>query len=92
MKKTTKDKFAYGTAIVSFILGWVMCIWGFSTPPPGEVDSSVLWIMGQSLIYTASVLGITNYFNKEVKQFKRGVKKNIEDGTEIFIEEEDEDE
>ena len=64
-KMDTKSKFAIGTAIVAFAIGFGLTIAGFFTPPKGEVHDSVLWILGQALIYTASVLGIGMYFNSK---------------------------
>ena len=64
-KMDTKSKFTIGTAIVAFAIGFGLTIAGFFTPPKGEVHDSVLWILGQALIYTASVLGIGMYFNSK---------------------------
>ena len=52
-------------------------------PPEGEVSDSVLWILGQALIYTASVLGVTMYFNSQMVKFRaetrRYIKEEIEE-------------
>ena len=78
-----KQKTAYVTAIVAFVLGWFLVIAGFYMPPEGEVSDSVLWILGQALIYTASVLGVTMYFNSQMVKFKaetrRYIKEEIEE-------------
>ena len=68
-----KSKFAIGTAIVAFVIGFGLTIAGFYTPPKGEVHDSVLWILGQALIYTASVLGIGMYFNSKSEELNRRV-------------------
>ena len=47
-----KQKFAIGTAVVAFAVGWGLTIAGFVLPPEGEVHDSVLWILGQALVYT----------------------------------------
>ena len=65
-----KQKTAYATAIVAFVLGWGLTIAGFCIPPRGDVSDSVLWILGQALIYTASVLGITMYFKSKIVELK----------------------
>lgn len=65
-----KDKLAIITAIAAFIIGWGLSIAGFIVPPTGEVSSSVLFILGQSLVYAASVFGITAYFNTETKRMR----------------------
>ena len=78
-----KQKTAYVTAIVAFVLGWFLVIAGFYMPPEGEVSDSVLWILGQALIYTASVLGVTMYFNSQMVKFRaetrRYIKEEIEE-------------
>lgn len=69
-----KNKVAIITAIVAFIVGWGLTIAGFWVPPVGEVADSILWILGQALIYSASVLGIGMYVGGEVKRLKREVR------------------
>ena len=63
-----KTKFAIGTAVVAFVAGWSLTIAGFIIPPRGEVHDSVLWILGQTLVYAASVLGIGMYFNSRLTE------------------------
>ena len=83
-----KKKTAYATAIVAFVLGWFLVVMGFFMPPEGEVADSVLWILGQSLIYTASVLGVTMYFNSQMVKFRTETRQYIR--KEIKAEEEQE--
>ena len=83
-----KQKTAYATAIVAFVLGWFLVVMGFFMPPEGEVADSVLWILGQSLIYTASVLGVTMYFNSQMVKFRTETRQYIR--KEIKAEEEQE--
>ena len=74
-----KQKTAYITAIVAFVLGWFLVIAGFYMPPEGEVSDSVLWILGQALIYTASVLGVTMYFNSQMVKFRAETRQYIKE-------------
>lgn len=69
-KLDIKTKFAIGTAVVAFLAGWGLTIAGFILPPKGEVHDSVLWILGQALVYTASVLGIGMYLNNELTKLR----------------------
>lgn len=73
-----KTKFAIGTAVIAFIAGWGLTIAGFIIPPEGEVADSVLWILGQALIYTASVLGIGMYFNNQMVKFRTDTRNYID--------------
>jgi len=82
MKETYKDldfknKLAVITCLVAFGLGWTLTISGFILPPLGEVADSVLWILGQSLLYTASVLGIGMYTNNLVRNGINGIRKDL---------------
>ena len=69
-KLDIKTKFAIVTAAVAFLAGWGLTIAGFLIPPKGEVHDSVLWILGQALIYTASVLGVGMYLNSELTKLR----------------------
>lgn len=68
-----KTRIAFVTAIVAFTLGWCLTIAGFIAPPLGIVSDSVLWILGQGLVYAASVLGIGMYVTGSVKGMKRAI-------------------
>ena len=86
-KMDIKSKFAIGTAIVAFAIGFGLTIAGFYTPPKGEVHDSVLWILGQALIYTASVLGIGMYFNSKTEEINRRVEEMKADARRFLDEE-----
>ena len=87
-----KQKFAIVTAVVAFVVGWGLTIAGFIIPPKGDVADSVLWILGQALVYTASVLGIGMYFNNQMVKFRADTRryiKDLEEGKEVPDETED---
>ena len=69
-----KTKVAYISAIVAFIAGWGLTIAGFIVPPVGLVSDSVLWILGQALVYSASVFGVALYTTGAVRQMKREIR------------------
>lgn len=83
-----KEKVAIISAISAFILGWGMSICGFWIPPIGEVADSILWILGQALIYAASVFGVTSYFSAEAVAMKNDIHKHIEKMERLQIERE----
>lgn len=68
---SVKDKAAIITAFMTLCLGWILTIAGFIVEPLGEVTDSVLWILGQAMIYAASVFGLASYFNAETQKMKR---------------------
>ena len=69
-----KNKIAFVTAVGAFIIGWGLTIAGFIVPPVGVVADSVLWILGQSLVYAASVFGVGMYVSGEVQRMKGEIK------------------
>lgn len=69
-----KTKIAYITAIVAFIIGWGLTIAGFLVPPLGAVSESVLWILGQALVYAASVFGVGMYVTGSVRGMKETIR------------------
>lgn len=77
-KCTLKQKVAMLSGIVAFCLGWGLTIAGFCIPPIGEIADSVLWVLGQALIYTGSVLGLTQYFSAESVKLRHDVDRHLE--------------
>lgn len=77
-KCTMKQKVAMLSGVIAFILGWGLTIAGFCIPPIGEIADSVLWVLGQSLIYTGSVLGLTQYFSAESVKLRHDVDRHLE--------------
>jgi hypothetical protein len=82
MKTTWKDlsikeKLAIGSACVAFTLGWL--ITGLAAFVPLLIsEQGVLWILGQSLVYTASVFGVSAYFRSEAVQLRRDMDRHLE--------------
>ena len=72
-----KEKLSYITCVSSFVIGWILTIVGFILPPSGEVSDSVLWILGQSLLYTGAVLGISSYYSSQLNNFKTEVRNEL---------------
>lgn len=87
-----KEKAAIITAVAAFIVGWALTIAGFIVPPLGEITDGVLWVLGQALIYAASVFGITSYFTSESRRLKRDITEFVERSIERQSEHESEDE
>lgn len=78
-KMDTKQKTAYWTALIAFVAGWGLTIAGFCVSPVGEVSGSVLAVLGEAMVYTASVFGVTLYFSNEMMKFKRDTRKYLND-------------
>jgi hypothetical protein len=87
-KCTIKQKVAMISGILSFALGWGLTIAGFCIPPIGEIADSVLWVLGQALIYTGSVLGLTQYFSAESVKLRHDVDRHLEHMERLSLERE----
>lgn len=81
-----KEKIAIISACAAFALGWILSIAGFMIPPVGEVADSVLWILGQALIYSASVFGVSAYFRSETIQMKKDMQNFFNEKEKLQIE------
>lgn len=79
MTTDTRSRWAYITAVVAFIIGWGLTIAGFCVPPVGEVSGSVLAVLGEAMVYTASVFGVTLYFNTQLAKFRSDTRAYIDE-------------
>ena len=50
-------------AIAAFIAAVIFGIAGFVVPPPGEIHDSVLYLIAQFLLLTASIFGVGAMFS-----------------------------
>ena len=72
-----KEKLAVGSACVAFVLGW--SITGIAAFVPLLIsEQGVLWILGQSLVCTASVFGVSMYFKSETIQLRHDIDRHLE--------------
>lgn len=58
MKKLSIQQYS---AVGMLLFGCVLTACGFFTEPVGQVHNSVLYILGQALVYAGSVFGLKNY-------------------------------
>ena len=72
-------KAAYVTAIISFIAGWGLTIAGFLIEPRGEISGSVLAVLGEAMVYAASVFGVTLYFQNQMAKFRHDTRRYIDE-------------
>lgn len=83
-----KEKIAIVSACVTLFIGWLLVCIGFMIHPQGEVHDSVLWILGQALIYSASVFGLAGYMTSQVFTMKRDINDHLHRMEELQIERE----
>ena len=92
MKTTWKDlsikeKLAVGSACLAFLAGWILT--GLAAFVPILLsEQGVLWILGQSLIYSASVFGVSMYFKAEAVKMKNDMQRYFNQKERLMIERE----
>ena len=84
-----KDKLAIVSACIAFTVGWTLtCLAAFV--PLLLSEQGILWILGQALVYSASVFGLGMYFKSETVEMKKDLSRHlarIEKGRKIKEEE-----
>ena len=73
----TKEKLAVWSGLGMLIFGVMLTVAGFIVPPLGEVHDSVLWVLGQVLIYSGSIWGIAIYSNHKINEIENRFNKNL---------------
>ena len=61
MTREKKESITVWSAIGMLIFGVILTASAFCIEPVGEIHDSVLWTLGQCLIYAGGALGIANY-------------------------------
>ena len=91
MTKETKGNIAVISAIAMLSFGMIFTGIGFFVQPLGEVSDSVLWILGQALIYAGSIFGIATYTKgviiKQVGELEERYKREKKEAIDADIEE-----
>lgn len=82
MTKESKDNIAVTSAIVMLCFGMALTAVGFFVSPVGEVHDSILWILGQALLYAGAIFGVAYYtkgvIDKQVKDLENRYLKDKE--------------
>lgn len=71
MKKDEKDVIMIISALVTLASGIIMSFLSFFLSEAHEIDSSVLWYFGQTLIYAGSAFGIAAYVKTKIDQLTK---------------------
>lgn len=73
MTESNKQKIQYSTAIGFLISGICMCFIAFFLDEEHIINSSVLWYMGQAVVFTSAVFGIDVYIRQQVHDAERRI-------------------
>jgi len=78
-RNDVRQSAATSTAIIVLFVGLGLTIAGFIVEPTGQIHDTVLWVLGQTLIYAASVFGVAQYFNSRLRGFENEARKYIDE-------------
>ena len=73
-----KENVTYGSALFMLVFGVVLTTAGFVTAPVGEIHDSVLYVLGQCLIFSGSVMGVGAYATGKMRHIENSVKRDID--------------
>ena len=73
----SKEIAAHVCAGLLLLFGMIMVVCGFITPPSGEVHDSILWIFGQTLVFSGAVLGISLHVDNSIKSIEAKLEEKI---------------
>ena len=82
-----KDKLAIISACVAFTVGWGLTICAAFVPLLLS-EQGILWILGQALVYSASVFGLGMYFKSEAVQMRNDMQQYFNKREKLMIERE----
>lgn len=87
MTQGIKENIIYGSAIGMLMFGVVLTTAGFIIDPAGQVHDSVLYVLGQCLLFAGSAMGISAYTTGKVREIRheidrrfRAYERGCEDG------------
>ena len=87
MTKERKDNIAVVSACIMLGFGIILTAIGFIIDPTGEIHDSVLWVLGQALIYAGAVFGLAVYTHhlveRKVDEWKREMRETTPENKEI---------
>lgn len=68
-----KENITYGSALVMLVFGVVLTTAGFLTAPVGEIHDSVLYVLGQCLLFAGSIMGVGTYTAGKVREMRHDI-------------------
>lgn len=70
IQKEAKDALAVYSAVGMLIFGAGLTLAGFIIEPMGVIDDSVLWVLGQALLYAGGIFGIGMYTKRRLDEME----------------------
>lgn len=97
MTQGIKENIIFGSALFMLSFGVTLTTAGFIIDPAGQVHDSVLYVLGQCLIFAGSAMGISAYTTGRMREMRRDIDRRFrayergKRGEEIDNDEENED-
>ena len=77
MNQGIKDNIIFGSALFMLFFWCCADTAGFVIDPAGQVHDSVLYVLGQCLIFAGSAMGISAYTSGKFRDMLRNLRVNI---------------
>lgn len=71
--KINKNFVAIASALMMQLSGIALAVAAFVRSPTGEISDSVLWYVGQTLIYSGSIFGVSVYVQTKVAEIRNEI-------------------
>lgn len=69
--KMDRETISYIFAALALVVGFGLTITGFIIDPRGEIHDSVLFVLGQCLVFAGAVCGISLHVNNSMARLKQ---------------------
>lgn len=66
-----RETISYIFAALALVVGFGLTITGFIIDPQGEIHDSVLFVLGQCLVFAGAVCGISLHVNNSMARLKQ---------------------
>lgn len=74
MTQAIKDNIIFGSALFMLFFGVALTTAGFVIDPAGQVHDSVLYVLGQCLIFAGSAMGVSAYTSGKFRDMLRNLR------------------
>ena len=73
----TKEIITYGFAFIALLFGFGISIAGFVVDPTGQLHDSVLWVLGQALVFAGAIIGVNLHIKRGMDEIQHHIKDEI---------------
>ena len=85
MNENIKEWIQYIICIVCILGAITMSFLAMYIDPTGEVHNSILWIIGQVLIFVGSIFGISSIHNVQMRKIDKKIDDNVNSQTQKTV-------